>query len=477
MFGMKRSVAYFCALCAATAVTLPAETFAILHTFDGKDGSGPTAALIQASDGDFYGSTSEGGSAGFGTIFKITPPGRLTTLYSFCPESGCLDGEIPQGLIQAIDGDFYGTTLEGGAGNVGTIFKITPSGALTTLYSFCSQSNCTDGGNPTGTLVQAADGEFYGTTGRYGDNHAGTVFKFNSINGTLTTLHSFNVTDGQYPNGLVRASDGTFYGTTQQGGIACNEVIDGCGTVFRVTLSGAVTTLYSFCAGTGCTDGYTPAAGLIQGFNGDLYGTTLFGGGADSAGTVFKITRNGVLTTIATFDGTDGATPDGTLIQSSQGNFYGTTEQGGASAAGTIFEITPAGMLTTLYSFCPEGGACTDGESPETGLLQSTNGDFYGDAAGGGSNGSGTIFRLSLGLQPFIETQTAAGKVGAEIGILGNDLNAVTSVTFNGTPASFEVTSSSFLVAEVPEGATSGKVQAVFPTGTVSSNAPFRVLP
>jgi uncharacterized repeat protein (TIGR03803 family) len=184
-----------------------------------------------------------------------------------------------------------------------------------------------------------------------------------------------------------------------------------------------------------------------------------------------------VLTTIGTFDNTDGASPDGTLIQGVKGNFYGTTEQGGASAAGTIFELTPAGILTTLYSFCPEGGACTDGESPEAGLLQSTNGDFYGDAAGGGSNGSGTIFRLSLGLQPFIETQTAAGKVGAEIGILGNDLNAVTSVIFNGTPASFAVISSSFLVAEVPEGATSGAVQAVFPSGSVSSNAPFRVLP
>lgn len=474
---MKVSLAYFYVLCAATAVTLPAETFAILHTFDGTDGSGPEAALIQASDGDFYGSTSNGGSARLGTIFRITPPGRLTTLYSFCPQSGCLDGEIPQGLIQATDGDFYGTTYEGGAESVGTIFKITQSGALTTLYSFCSQSNCTDGGNPTGTLVQAADGEFYGTTGRYGENHSGTVFKFSSANGTLTILHSFNGTDGQYPNGLVRASDGLFYGTTLQGGSACSEAPEGCGTIFSVTLSGALTTLYSFCARTGCADGYSPSAGLIQGSDADLYGTTYFGGGADSSGTVFKIAANGVLTTIRAFDGTDGASPDGTLIQGVNGNFYGTTAQGGAKAFGTIFEITPAGILTTLYNFCPEGGACTDGESPQTGLLQSTNGDLYGEAAGGGSNGDGTIFRLSLGLKPFIETQTDAGKVGAEIGILGNDLNAVTGVTFNGTPASFEVTSSSFLVAEVPEGATSGKVQAVFPTGTVSSNAPFRVLP
>ena len=218
----KRAGAAF-ALCAAAAIALPAQTVTTLFSFDMTDGAGPYAALVQATNGDLYGTAASGGANGnhnYGTVFKITPSGALTTLYSFCsqtaPDGECTDGANPYAaLVQATNGDFYGTTVDGGAnGEGGTIFKITPSGTLTTLYSFCSQSGCTDGVQPAG-LVQGANGDFYGTTGRGGVNGEGTVFTI-TPSGTLTTLYSFcsqgggNCTDGELPAGLVQATNGDF---------------------------------------------------------------------------------------------------------------------------------------------------------------------------------------------------------------------------------------------------------------------------
>jgi uncharacterized repeat protein (TIGR03803 family) len=272
-----------------------------LHSFDFTDGSGP-GALVQATSGDFYGTTWLGGAdgQGIGTVFKITPSGTLTTLYSFCPQIGCKDGASPTGLVQATNGNFYGTTYGGGAKHQGTVFKITPSGTLTTLYSFCSQTGCTDGSNPYAGLVQGTDGNLYGTTYRGGANKRGTVFKI-TPSGTLTTLYSFcsqvGCTDGEDPYAvLVEATDGNLYGTTQSGGAnttGCN--IYGCGTVFKITSSGTLTTLYSLCSQSGCTDGNEPLAGLVQDTNGMFYGTTSHGGanatdcGGGGCGTVFSL--------------------------------------------------------------------------------------------------------------------------------------------------------------------------------------------
>jgi uncharacterized repeat protein (TIGR03803 family) len=393
------------ALPAQTTVT-PTVTFTTLHRFDYTDGFSPEAALVQATNGDFYGTTAEGGASlacsyGCGTVFKITPVGRLTTLHSF--DIG--DGDYPDAvLIQATNGDFYGTTVEGGANNAGTVFKITTSGTLTTLYSFCPQTNCTDGANPYGGLVQGINGNLYGATSHGGANNDGTVFKI-TPSGTLTTLHSFDDTDA-YPNALVQATDGSFYGTTSAGGAfgPCTLQGHSCGTVFKITPSGMLTTLHSFDG----TDGSGPVAGLVQGTDGNFYGTT-FWGGANSActsgcGTVFSVTPKGKLTTLHSFDGTDGNYPEGALIQATDGNFYGTTVEGGANLVGTIFKITPTGALTTLYSlFCSQGD-CTDGASPYAGLVQGTNGNFYGTAGGGNNHkicpyGCGTIFSLSVGLK------------------------------------------------------------------------------
>lgn len=199
--------------------------FKTLHSFGGTDGVYSSAALVQATDGNLYGTTANGGANGDGTIFRITPSGTLTTIYSFCSQPGCADGLEPYGvLIQATTGDLYGTTSHGGTANSGTVFRITPSGTLTTLYTFCSQSNCVDGANPYGGLVQAIDGNLYGTTSHGGTLGVGTVFKI-TPSGTLTMLYSFcsqnNCMDGIQPYAaLVQATDGNFYGTTFYGGDA-----------------------------------------------------------------------------------------------------------------------------------------------------------------------------------------------------------------------------------------------------------------
>ncbi|MGA2191730.1 MAG: choice-of-anchor tandem repeat GloVer-containing protein [Steroidobacteraceae bacterium] len=376
-------------------------------------------------------------------MFKITPGGKLTTVYSFCSQTNCTDGVEPiAGLIQEINGDFYGTTCCGGAnpraGYGGTVLKITPDGKLTTLYSFCLQTNCTDGDSPAGGLIQATDGNLYGTT---------------------------------------------YYGGANSTG--CESEGLGCGTVFSIDQSGTLTTLHSFCTvgGSACTDGYFPRAGLVQATNGNFYGTTEVGG-ANDGGTVFEITPSGTLTTLYSFcsqtNCTDGGGPEGGLIQATDGNFYGTTEGGGANAeaGGTVFEITPSGTLTTLYSFCSTGGsACTDGDTPVAGLIQSTNGVFYGTTEYGGANGGGVVFSLSVGLRPFVETQTTSGKVGAAVNILGSDLTGATKVAFNGTAATFTVISASEIATTVPAGATTGFVEVTTPSGKLKSNTKYRVKP
>jgi len=502
---MKRKHAYVVfVLCAATAMVLPAQTLTTLFSFDYANGAYPVAALVQGIDGSLYGTTSGGGANcadiyECGTAFQITPSGTLTTIYNFCSNIiGCPDGESPTAaIVQVANGDLYGTTVYGGLNancpvGCGTIFRIAKTspngtrGKLTTLHAFCSQGGCPDGEWPYAGLVQAANGDFYGTTengGAYG--YYGTVFKI-TPDGTLTTLYSFcpqgydHCTDGEGPNGLVQAANGDFYGTTGIGGANSQ------GTVFKITPSGTLTTLYSFCSQSGCTDGQNPSAGLVQATDGDLYGTTsgsVFG--PNYYGTVFKITPSGKLTTLYTFCSqsgcTDGQNPRVGLVQATDGNFYGTTPYGGANCAdnggcGTVFKITPSGTLTTLYSFCSQTN-CTDGEYPQASLVQATDGNFYGTTYNGGTDNDGTVFSLSVGLGPFVETQTTSGEVGTAVRILGTDLTGATSVSFNGTAAVFKVISSSLITATVPAGATSGPVQVVTPSGTLSSNAAFRVLP
>jgi uncharacterized repeat protein (TIGR03803 family) len=232
-------------------------------------------------------------------------------------------------------------------------------------------------------------------------------------------------TDGEYPlAGLIQATNGDFYGTTYDGGGNCAP--DGCGTIYKITPSGTLTTLYSFCPQSYCTDGALPNAGLIQGTDGDLYGTTFWGG---------------------------------------------------TSGYGTVFKITTLGKLTTLYSFSCSQTDCTDGRYPVAGLIQGTDGNLYGTAYQGGTKDVGTVFRLSVGLGAFVETQPTSGTVGTPVDILGTDLTGTTSVTFNGTAATFTVVSASEITTSVPTGATTGYVEVTTPSGTLTSNTKFVVKP
>jgi uncharacterized protein (TIGR03437 family) len=367
---------------AATLSAAQAQSVSIIANFNGANGIGPTS-LVQGSDGNFYGTTGEGGQIGNGTVFKLTPDGTLTTLHSF---SGLPpDGSLPGGLIQAQDGNFYGVTSYGGHNNWGTIFRITSAGEFTTLYT---PSGLASDGIDFSGLIQATDGNFYGTAVLGGLSDNGTVFKMTAL-GTLTTLHSFDGTDGSQPQaGLIQASDGNFYGTTESGGaFGCAGM--GCGTIFKVTPSGALTTLYSF--GATLTDGASPVAPLIQATDGNFYGT---------AQDVFKITPEGAFTTLYSFggDSTDGGVPYAGLLQASDGKLYGTTNYENCPVikgcgTGTIFSITLAGAPTILYKF---PSVANDGLNPSGSLIQAADGNIYGTTSAGGISGNGTVFRLTL---------------------------------------------------------------------------------
>jgi uncharacterized repeat protein (TIGR03803 family) len=466
-------------LCAFSASVLSAQTITVLHNFDnGTDGSYPWGTLVQGVNGDFYGTASGGGANSQGVVFKITPAGVFSTLYSFCSEGGtaCTDGEQPRmGLILDSNGYLYGTTLFGGANNRGTVYKLSTSGKLTTLYSFCNLESCADGWAPYGLLLQASNGDLYGTTSSAGKYNAGTVFDMTTAGG-LTTLHSFCATsgcpDGEDPAaGLIQAANGDFYGTTSEEGANGSG-----GTVFKL-VGDTVTTLHSFCSqgGSSCTDGSDPNGSLLIGPSGNFYGVTE-GGGADSEGTLYEITPGGALTTLWNFCSEnnsqysclDGQNPRGGLILGSDGNFYGTT----SGAFGTIYKITPSGALTTLATFDN-----TNGSGPFAPPVQGTNGDFYGTTNGGGAHGYGVIWSLSTGLSPFVQTLPSSGKVGASVEILGSDLTGATSVSFNGTAAVFKVASASEITTKVPSGATTGNVTVVTPSGALTSRAAFDVVP
>jgi uncharacterized repeat protein (TIGR03803 family) len=455
-------------------------------SLDGTNGGTPYAPLVQGIDGSLFGSAIDGGSNNAGTIFKISLTGVQSTVYNFCTEQTCKDGINPNGLVLGTDGNFYGTT--GGSfgascssAECGTVFRVTPSGDFTTLYIF---SGTLDGAYPYGPLVEGSDGNFYGTTSTGGDdgNGTGTVFEI-TRSGTLTTLYTFDhVNDGIFPlSGLTQGSDGSFYGTTVGGGTS-DGCYYGCGTVFRITPSGKLTTIHNFNDSNEYAEGTGPASGVTEGSDGALYGTTEYGAYGPycenqfGCGTIFKIAPTGRLTTLYTFcslaNCADGALPTNGLTQATDGNLYSVTLLGE-----NIFGITSGDVFANLYQF--GFGSKGGGYFPQSGLFQATDGLFYGTTQSGGANqcGCGTVYSVDMGLKSFVAFIRSYGKVGQRIGILGQGFRGTTGVSLNGTPASFRVVSDTFIEATVPAGATTGYVTVTTPGGTLTSNVPFRVLP
>jgi uncharacterized repeat protein (TIGR03803 family) len=366
-----------------------------IHNFpaSGPEPSHPSSGLVQAADGSFYGAAG-GGATSSGTIYRMSAGGLVTNLFSFrYTNSTYPDGSSPGGLLIGNDGALYGTTAAGGAswnptdGGYGTVFRLTTNGDFKTLTSFFG----TNGNEAFACLTQGSDGSFYGTTQLGGSSNYGTVFTV-TTNGLLTSLYSFhNDTNGSYTRAkLVQYSDGSFYGTAQQGGAY------GEGTVFKISTNGILTTLASFGREP---DGFAayPSAGLVLAPDGNFYGTTAGGGTNGNLGTVFRVTPAGVLTSIFSFNGTNGNDIESAMTLASDGTLWGTTRYGGAtydgtygSGFGTVFQITTNGALNMLISLSPATGS----QPFNATLVESANHIIYGTTTADGAFGAGTVFRV-----------------------------------------------------------------------------------
>jgi uncharacterized repeat protein (TIGR03803 family) len=435
-------------------------TVSVLYNFGESqtDPQYPRGVIVEGRDGDLYSTTPYGGTSSDGTVYRITPRGELSVLYDLNSYNGS------SGLTLGTDGDFYGATVYGGNGpGYGTAFKITPGGDLTTLYDFSGENY---DAYPDAPPIEATDSDFYGTTLGDFNGNGGTVYKMTPA-GEETTLFKFDRADGASPTDpLIQAADGNFYGTTSSGGNSDNCAQYGCGTIFKLTPKGRLTVLHNF----EVSDGFYPSVPLIQGSDGDFYGTVQEGG-ANNLGVVFKVTPRGKFTLLHIFrGGSDGDSPDAALLQATDGNFYGIGGAGGQYNAGVIYKITARGTYSVIYSF---NG--TDGLAPESALVQHTNGKLYGVTLEGGSYNYGTFFSVDLGLGPFVSLMSTSGKVGKLVEILGQGFTGAAGVSFNGESAKFKVVSDTYLTATVPPGATTGFVTVATPGGKLKSNKEFRV--
>ncbi|HEX4160632.1 MAG TPA: choice-of-anchor tandem repeat GloVer-containing protein [Rhizomicrobium sp.] len=391
--SITRKLLPFCGLALAflaPAAGADAGRYKLLHNFSGNgDGAQPWDTPIEDRAGNFYGTTLTGGANKWGTVFKITPRGAVTVLYSFCSRQNCPDGQLPHaGLIADKAGNFYGTATYGGnAAGQGVVFKLAPDGTETVLYSFAGSPD--DGQYPYGGLIMDKKGNFYGTTVAGGPDNDGTVFKL-APDGTETVLHSFtnSAGDGEEPMGsLVADKHGNLYGTTQVGGGAY-----GLGIVFKLTPEGKETIFHTFAGAP--SDGGEPGAGLIMDSAGNLYGST-WTGGANNMGSVFRLAPDGTETILHSFAGppVEGRSPVGGLTMDKSGNLYGATYYGGANDSGTVFQLAPDGSATVLYSFCQEQN-CADGGWPVAAPIPGKCDCLYGMTDTAGEYQDGTVYKL-----------------------------------------------------------------------------------
>jgi uncharacterized repeat protein (TIGR03803 family) len=430
----------------ASVTTLSAQTFTVLHNFGSQanDPGGPTwtGAIAQSQGGYFF--TSSPGAVN-GKAYRLTTAGALKVVHGF---NGTDGGQPYSGLTMSTDGVFYGATELGGAYGIGTIFKMTSDGHVTTLHSFTSTA---DGGNTWAPPIESLAGEFYGVARSFNPNY-GTVYKVTK-SGVFTILHAFTGGDGAWPTGqLVQGSDYYFYGTTQGGGAL------GHGTIFKVNSTGDFHVLYNF-------DGFSaglPIAGLTLATDGNLYGVTLQGG-ASGAGTVFRFSLSKGFAALYEFSGgEDGASPYAGLMQATDGNLYGSAFSGGSYGGGVIFRVALDGTFTVVHSF--DGST---GSSPQAAIVQGTNGILYGATTGGGSAAGGVFYSLDVGMAPFVRYLPVYGRAGQTVEILGQGFTSDSTVSFNGVPAKFTVVYPTYLRATVPAGATTGSITVTTPAGVI----------
>lgn len=424
MVSSCKSVAILVAALSLVAVSASAATYSVVYSFGALktgDGQGPQSSLIQASDGNLWGTTTSGGAyavpfgSASGTIYSLNPTtGTETVRYSYKSDANPLSG-----LLQSNLGGLWGTTNGDGRYQSGTVFRISPrSGGPVTLHTFGNSSN-SDGIMPSGNLIRDKKGFLWGTTEGGGANSStacaellynrtlgtagcGTVFKLLGLGGGgYRIVHNFsaNSTDGFVPfAGLMQDTNGNFWGTTAAGGGgSCTwgqSTIIGCGTVFEITANGTYSVVHAF-ANDG-VDGANSAAPLIQDTNGNIWGTTQ-SGGAFGAGTVFKIATNGTYSIVYSFAGssTDGFFPSTGLMQDTNGDIWGTTSVGGTGGYGTVFEIARDGTYSVVHNFDDGSTTFADGDNPEAGLMQDTNGNIWGTTYGGGTGGNGTVFEIT----------------------------------------------------------------------------------
>jgi uncharacterized repeat protein (TIGR03803 family) len=450
----------------ASAQDTPVLLYKYPNTINNTTGIVSNSFLAQGPDGNFYDTDWDNGTYNQGGVYTMSLSGDYTLLYSFCAEGGsCLvTGSNPEGgLTLGTDGNFYGTTSGGGAGDMGTVFKITPAGKLTTLFSFPNTG--ADGSNPSFGVFQASNGDFYGVTPSGGSTN-GTFFRISST-GAFKLLASFHSgVNGANPNLPTLGRDGNFYGSTHNGGpnSAC------CGVIYKATAAGKITVLYTFPGGEGSSVGQ-----LVEGSDGNFWGVTN-GVAFVSGGELYKISSSGDLAVVHTFSGTgDGCCPVSGLIAGSDGYLYGVTNAGGTANVGAIYRVNPSnGDYAVLYSFC--GTSPCDAFGPGPVLAQDTNGTFYGNT-GGNSDGGSYFFSFDTGLGPFIRTLTTAAAVGKSVVVFGQTFTGVTEVEFNGAEATFSVVSDNQLKAVVPAAATTGPISVVTPAGTLTALSKFYVLP
>jgi len=454
-------------------VPAQAQTPTLLHTFmqTTTDACAPRGNIVQGRDGNMYGGGAACGANGSGAVYKISASGAEIVFFNF-PQQWTNCGGA--GLTLGNDGNFYGTCESGNpARSMGTIFRLTPAGVFTDLHDFTGANGDS---LPVYPPIQASDGNFYGVTGNE-VQVCGNVYRMTPT-GVYTNLHTFSGSDCHSSN-LVQASDGNLYGT-----LASCTLTGSVGCAYKISTAGIFKEIHGFAF----TTGQNPCTGLIQGKDGKLYGATNQGA-ANGSGNIYKLSTAGVATDFHDFNNATDAScvnnvgPPVNLLQVADGSFYGVNPAFGPNGTGSIYKLTSAGVFTAFQFPNPP----VDGDLPSSTLIQNTNGLVYGTtpSGGGGSGGcpqtcQGTFFKVSTSDVPFVnlEPTQQSGNVGSSVGVFGQGFSSASIVKFGGVPATTKTLSgTTYLAAIVPAGAHTGAVTVTTGTTTLTSPNTYKVKP